>query len=201
MGPRRSRYARERAGLKPIKPRIVIATEGLHTERAYFSACLGDRDRAYVLDFVRTDNASAPKHVLRRMERHLRESPLENQDEAWIVVDRDTWPESELARLVAWTRQSSRRHLALSNPKFEYWLLLHFEDCHGLDGEGDCDIRLRRHWPGFEKNATGMELLRARIDQAVERARLRDTPRCDDWPRTCGTTVYRLVEHLLRFPC
>jgi hypothetical protein len=33
---------------------------------------------------------------------------------------------------------------------------------------------------------------------AVRRARRRDNPPCDDWPRSTGTTVYKLVENILK---
>ncbi|MCF6178109.1 MAG: hypothetical protein L3J63_01800 [Geopsychrobacter sp.] len=35
------------------------------------------------------------------------------------------------------------------------------------------------------------------VPEAVERASRRDTPPCADWPRTTGTTVYRLVQSLM----
>lgn len=194
-----SRYSRTRAGLKPVKPRIVIATEGTHTERAYFSSCLGGNARRYTLEFVQADNASAPRHVLRRMERHLRGAPLGEGDEAWIVVDRDNWPESDLNQISDWARSARNRFLALSNPKFEYWLLLHFEDASGVQSNRDCDERLRKNLPNYEKSTLVAETFRSSLSTAVERARLRDTPPCGDWPRTPGSTVYRLVERLLQF--
>lgn len=195
-----SQYSRRRAGLKPVKPRIVIATEGTHTERAYFSACLGGNNRKYALEFVATDHASSPRHVLRRMKRHLRGAPLRERDEAWVVIDRDTWPESDLKQVSDWTLPAKNRFLALSNPKFEYWLLLHFEDASGVRSNRDCDERLQKSLPRYDKSALVSDPFLHSIATAVERARLRDTPPCDDWPRTPGSTVYRLVERLLLFP-
>ena len=37
-------------------------------------------------------NGSDPRHVLGRMKNYLRQTPLDKEDEAWIVVDQDKWP-------------------------------------------------------------------------------------------------------------
>ncbi len=38
----------------------------------------------------------------------------------------------------------------------------------------------------------------ASINMAVKRAQKQDNPPCDTWPTTTGTTVYRLVERILK---
>jgi hypothetical protein len=43
------------------------------------------------------------------------------------------------------------QYFALSNPKFEYWLLLHFNDGTGIASSRDCSDRLKRHLPGYDK--------------------------------------------------
>lgn len=89
--------------------------------------------------------------------------------------------------------------LALSNPKFEYWLLLHFEDGDGIASPRDCSERLKRRLPGYEKGIDARKITRDRIDVAIRRARQRDNPPCADWPHVLGgTTVYRLVENILQ---
>jgi len=46
-------------------------------------------------------------------------------------VDANSWPEDQLLELHGWSTEDSRYGLAVSNPKFEFWLLLHFEDGNG----------------------------------------------------------------------
>ena len=57
------------------------------------------------------------------------EFKLKQGDQLWLVIDRDpqSWKEKQIALI---GRECSRRkyYLALSNPCFELWLLLHFED-------------------------------------------------------------------------
>ena len=59
---------------------------------------------------------------------YLKSKKLRKGDEAWIVVDKDNWSDHDLAQLFKWALQSDSYGFALSNPKFEFWLLLHFED-------------------------------------------------------------------------
>ena len=86
----------------------------------------------------------------------------------------------------------------LSNPKFEYWLLLHFEEGTGITSSRDCSDRLKRHLPAYDKGIDARTITPERIDEAIRRARRQDNPPCRDWPRALGgTTVYRLVENIL----
>lgn len=114
------------------------------------------------------------------------------------MVDRDQWSEHQLARLHRWSQGANNYGFALSNPKFEYWLLLHFEGAKGVRTSRECSRRLRRHLPGYDKDVHGRKFTRTNIENAVRRAEERDNPPCVDWPREPGqTTVYRLVGKLL----
>ena len=87
----------------------------------------------------------------------------------------------------------------VSNPKFEYWLLLHFEDGTRITSSRNCSERLKGYMPGYDKGIDPQKITRDMIDNAVKRARQRDNPPCIDWPRSIGvTTVYKLIENILR---
>ncbi len=161
--------------------------------------CFGGNEHPYTLEFAPANHASAPSHVVKRMERQPRKRPLGNGDQAWMLVDKDAWNESSLLELSKWVRGGDAYHLALSNPKFEYWLLLHYESGNALKDARDCDTRLLRHWSTYTKSTENMSHLKTRVQDAIANARHRDTPPCEDWPRTPGSTVYRLVERLLQF--
>jgi len=94
--------------------------------------------------------------------------------------------------------QQENYGFALSNPKFEYWLLLHFEDGTGVNSSRDCTDRLKRWMPDYDKAIDTRKISQAQIDDAIRRARQRDHPPCEDWPKNLGqTTVYRLIENIL----
>jgi len=124
---------------------------------------------------------------------------MQSGDQAWLVVDKDHWRDEQLLELHAWTKENDAYHLALSNPCFELWLLLHFEDGVGGTSASDLRRKLRQHLPDYNKDIGPRQISRTQIDAAIDRARQLDQPPCGDWPRTAGrTTVYRLVENILQ---
>ncbi len=58
-----------------------------------------------------------------------------------------------------------------SNPCFELWLLLHYEDIHHLFHRDEIIEKLKRHIPGYEKALSGtFQLTQAMLADAVARA-------------------------------
>ena len=104
----------------------------------------------------------------------------------------------DLAALASWAGSDERRGLALGNPNFEFWLLLHFEDGTGIGSALACRDRLRGHIPGYKKRIRPGQVSVQAVREAVGRAEKRDQPRCRDWPRAPGqTTVYRLAKRFI----
>ncbi|MDR0415857.1 MAG: RloB family protein [Propionibacteriaceae bacterium] len=174
---------------------FFVATEGRKTEPQYFAML--NSQSATVWVHCLTPKASAPASVRRTMDRHLAEQGIRPGDEAWLVVDKDRWPEAEIDSLCQWA-SAQHRGLAVSNPKFEYWLLLHFEDGAGAATPAEITRRLRLHLPEYDKGVNQAAFPVGSVAEAVTRARRRDSPPCRGWPRQPGqTTVYRLVERIL----
>ena len=88
-------------------------------------------------------------------------------DEAWLIVDKDQWTDAQLMQLHEWARKGDNQGFALSNPKFEYWLLLHFEDGIGISSAQDCTARLKEHLPEFDKGFDVRKITRDKIVNAV----------------------------------
>ncbi|MBI4776012.1 MAG: RloB domain-containing protein [Deltaproteobacteria bacterium] len=198
MSQEKRRTFRRRVGQRRYKKLFVIAAEGVKTEPQYFK-WLNDQYTTMQIRPLKVGHDSAPPQVLKRMVDYLKREDLKNSDEAWLVVDKDQWTEEQLAQLHEWSLRKSNYGFALSNPKFEYWLLLHFEDGKGVAGSRECSDRLMRHLPNYDKGIDVRQITRERVADAIQRAKVRDNPPCTDWPRTTGsTTVYRLVENILK---
>ena len=192
--PRRHDRFKRPLGRRRYRRLFVLATEGVRTEPEYFGLFNDLADTHITI--VQHGRASSPDHVLRAMRRHLKQAPLRDDDQAWIVIDIDAWTEEQLQAVHAWSVESERFGLAVSNPMFEYWLLLHFDDGDEVTSARECRDRLARHLPVGSRGGLPIEHLRGGVDGAVERASRRDCPPCPDWPRQVGTTVYRLVQAL-----
>ena len=178
-------------GKRPYARLFVIATEGAKTEPQYFSLFNGLSVTVQV-DCLKGNNRSSPADVLKRMERRLESECLRKSDEAWLVVDKDQWTDDQLRILRDWAASRRNYGLAISNPKFEYWLLLHFEDGNGVPTSRVCSERLKQHLPNYAKGVMPGQLTRTMIQEAVDRAKRREMH-----GEAIGSTVYMLVERIL----
>ncbi len=128
---------------------------------------------------------------------------MRNGDELWILLDRDEachTPE-QLATLGRWAEaQEGAFFIAISNPRFEYWLLQHFEPSPSLAAAMN-DRALERYLPGYadRKDIARYTLLlpRERIVAALEHAHRRNTwPDCQQ-PDIIGSAAALLVARVL----
>ena len=189
---------------------IVIASEGKATERIYFKALAKEytnpRVHVHILErSIDEQNNSSPDHVLKQLNDYKSQYELEADDELWLVADKDRWTEAMLSRVAM--------HMALSNPCFELWLLLHIEDAASLPPEEQkqwmenrrksknadpyLKVRLRKNMGSYHESSYDALALIAHVEDAIERARALDKNPNDRWPQTLGTRVYLLAESVM----
>lgn len=197
MGRRSFRRVSETRNYRPV---FIIATEGRETEPAYFRmGIFGSRERPVRVKVLGRRRNSSPQAVLGQMRRHLSSYQKKDGDEAWLVVDKDQWGVQDLKVLHVWSQSAPYKNLAVSNPQFEYWLLLHFKDGNGINGKAACLSRLKRYMPNYSKsNLPISKFTVTRVQSAIKRAKSQDNPPCTKWPVGTGTTVYRMVEKILK---
>ncbi|MFS8064753.1 MAG: RloB family protein [Byssovorax sp.] len=101
------------------------------------------------------------------------------------------------------SEEASRRgwNVAISNPCFEVWLLLHFSsDLATINDYGDSvEAVLRSALGSYDKCRTPAQCLNAEaLLQAIASARLGDTEPANPIPRLPGTRVYRLFDSIFK---
>ncbi len=188
MASRRRSFGR-RAPVRSYRKRFVVATEGQETEPQYFSMFNSKNSTVQVV-LLGSKRKTSPGQVFDR----LKKEDIGKNDPAWIVIDRDTWDEEELNQVFNSCKAKGFK-MAMSNPMFEYWLLLHFEDGNGINA-GNVKSRLKAHLPNFTKSHVEVHKIKPGIDDAIIRAERKDNPPCAKWPSATNTTVYRLVKEL-----
>ena len=118
-------------------------------------------------------------------------------DEVWCVLDVDEHARLGEARTVA---EQAAIRLAISNPCFELWLVLHFAD-HGahLNAKRTTEL-LKKHFPGYEKHVR-FESLSPGYADAVRRAAALDQrhAKAGTDGGNPSTGVYRLTERIREF--
>ena len=197
---------------------IVIASEGKDTERIYFKALAKEytNPRVHVHILERSEdeqNNSSPEHVLEQLNDYKIQYELEADDELWLVVDKDRWTEAMLSRVATECSQEVAMHMALSNPCFELWLLLHMEDAASLTTEEKkqwmenrrksknadpyLKVRLRQKMGSYHESDYDAPALIVHVEEAIARAKDLDNNLTDRWPQTLGTRVYLLAESVM----
>ncbi|KPA08800.1 abortive phage resistance protein [Candidatus Magnetomorum sp. HK-1] len=146
MSKKRRQFKRP-LGQKSYRKLFVIAVEGAKTEPQYFT--IFNNQQSIIRIHCLKGAHSSPPYVLKRMLNYLRREDLRKKDEAWLVVDKDQWTDDQLIKLLEWSQKADNYGFALSNPKFEYWLLLHFEDATGIKNSRDCVERLKKYLQCF----------------------------------------------------
>ena len=215
--PKKSRPLDRTSGAPRDTSIVVIACEDTHAVKQYFSKFRTRRVQYNILPTV--DGDSSPRAVLERLDFYRSEFATEEHDELWICIDADHWIRGQHQREFSQMLQECRSKgygVAISNPCFEVWLLMHFaevDDSLLLELLGEepsgvvtddqrssfrCDkfeARLRQAAGGYNKsNVARLRLTAEQVLQATERARRLDG--IGDVPNCPGTRVYKLIDAL-----
>jgi len=176
---------------------FIVATEGKETEKQYFRMFNSTRIKVEILATTE-DGKSSPEYVLERLDKCKKQYDLNEDDMLWLVSDVDRWGDKKLSAACSQARQRGY-NLAISNPCFEVWLTLHFEDINTEDRT--CDnfkARLRTILGSYNGSNLNISAYKPNTKDAVNRAKNLHPSSQQDWPPTLGTHVYRLVEILLK---
>lgn len=184
--PRRVEYREERK-------HYLISVEGGVTEREYFERLkklYWDRCNITVLS---KKTESAPANVVEHMSEYR--GSLVDGDEKWCVVDKDRWPADQLQKLRDWKSEKDKisRHVAMSNPKFEMWLVAHFRDLPSTSPSWH-EV-LNAFMPGYDKHIDKGKITDKAVRAAIARGKLL-TPSGEPPENVYGTNVWVLVDHI-----
>jgi hypothetical protein len=116
-------------------------------------------------------------------------------DEVWCVFDVDD--HERLAQAIDQAK-ANRIHVAISNPCFELWALMHYQDQRAYITRDHVRAELRRYIPGYEKSLPCVYLIDT-YDEARTRARfVQDMHlRTGDDPRSNpSSNVWQVIESL-----
>lgn len=193
---------------------IVIAAEGRATENIYFEAMRQELCATNVQLVVlnREDDNSNPANVHRQIKDFMDEYNILDDDQLWIVIDRDDWKEKMLADIAQLCQQNSNLRFSMSNPCFELWLILHLEDIEDYSEEDKKNLfenprlsthgtwtkyHLRKLMGHYQESDYDPSILLPHVEEAICRAEKLDINPKDRWPQTTGTRVYLLAKSIM----
>ena len=202
--PSRRRHRDRRPGRRPPfrdpKPIVLIICEGERSEPEYLEgfarACRNSRVRIEIASEHGAPRilVATAKDLKKRSEAAAKREGDENlaYDAVWCVFDVDEHPQIADARQMA---RDNGIELAISNPCFELWLLLHFRESPGMQHRARICELLSGHVPGYDKRVE-FASYSAGYPQAVKRAEQMDqkAQEVGEPGRNPTTGVYRLTE-------
>ena len=216
----RKRVPFKRESGKKSSRLVVIACEGTNTEPAYFQEYkrLFSKSGVRIEILRREETASNPERILSMLEEFQTTYSLAEDDELWLVIDRDQWEASEIASIAQQCTQNSLLNLAVSTPCFELWLLLHRVDIAKYSEDKIAELLLNKSHPKQDRTPLRKELYNIigrfnhknltphveedflqpeYIQSAIERSQTLDSNLKERWIEgRLGTRVYLLVQSL-----
>ena len=197
-----------RIGRKPAvrspAARIVVATEGKVTEPEYlraFNRLYENPSAQIALIPVGGDPRTVVERAIEEKEKS-KHDPLAKHDTYWAMFDRDSHPRYEEARNLA---RGNGILLATSNPCFELWGVLHYQEQNAPIDRRECQRKLEKLCPGYNasggKTFSDRQTIGQRYPKAVERSS--DSLRRRENEGSPGgnpsTTVHQLTEFIRCF--
>ncbi len=189
-------FRRRPVDVRDIHQRFLIVCEGEKTEPAYFQSFRGP----HVVVRIKSANID-PARIVETAVKQWKEQKAD-YDQVWCVFDRDEVTVERFNRALELARTRNIK-IAYSNPLFELWFLLHFQDCTGPLARQEYGSRLSQCLGrSYAKNDADMyDRLEPHMDDATRRAerlldRYHPSQPFNDDP---STTVHLLVQELRRF--
>lgn len=192
---------------------FILSYEGNDTEPQYYEALrdlLKYKDNIVHIESLKRDKKdtnSAPKYVFKKLKEKKAEYNFSKTDEFWMIIDKDRWVLNEW---VEKCKDEENFYIALSNPCFEFWLLLHFKSIVEFSEEilqsilENKKVSTSRRYidkllsdileNGYNKKNINPKRFLERIEQAIKEAEDLDA---SDVFENLGTHNYKLVKKLL----
>ncbi|MFA8341389.1 MAG: RloB family protein [Rhodothermaceae bacterium] len=217
MGRERKNF--NRSGFKrKVHSLFIIATEGEKTEKQYLNAlqcCEQFNDKKIFIETIVTKKGnSSPRSVISRLDVFKKEYSIAEDDELWLVIDRDkqSWEADEISQ-VAQSCCQKKYFLAISNPCFELWLLLHkkklsdyseneqislFENKRVNKTRTKLEQELKDVFGSYNKANLRTQDYIPYVNTAIQNSSALDDKPNERWPSNLGTHFYKLAKKLLK---
>ena len=162
--PKRVDSFKRRKPYREERKTVLIVCEGGKTEPYYFlDLCRNLKITAVVKIVSGDESGTHPKSIV-----NFAKENRVGFDSIWCVYDRDVHENIHEAHQQA---KDNGFEVGFSNPNFELWILLHFEDQRAEIDKDQCPRKVKRHIPNYEKRMKGVfEFIYQYQDVALARA-------------------------------
>lgn len=196
---------------------IVLAFEGNDTEEIYFEEFKDSKSfnneliYLHLLKRTKDDTNSAPNHVFKKLKKEAKEEYSFNEnDELWMIIDTDRW--KNIPEIIEECKKLKNMFVAVSNPCFEFWLLLHIKEISEYSSDelklilenkkitnkkNYIDTKLAEILGSYNKSNPKPENFIPYLKRAVQQAKDLDTEK-EEYPKKLGSHIYKITEKLIK---
>lgn len=158
---------KRKEGIRPISKKIYIYCEGAKTECNYFRALkahmYAGRHLSESNPIVKPYSIEGPKFTgesgaIKNITaiRNMLPDDLDSKDYVICVIDCDSNSNTDIEKAIKDSRGKNNRkcdiHICFSNPRFELWYLLHYQQCSTCLNEETLNNKLKHYNPDYKKN-------------------------------------------------
>ncbi|HFU77753.1 MAG TPA: RloB domain-containing protein [Epsilonproteobacteria bacterium] len=124
--------------------KVLIVCEGEKTEPHYLTALRDYLKLSQANIKIDPNSDSSPTSVVKYAKDLIRDSPKDPYDHVFCVIDRDrhTDFDTAMAQIDGYKNKDTKLHAIVSNPCFEFWILLHYNyttKLFGVGGDSPCE--------------------------------------------------------------
>lgn len=194
-----------KTGKRRYRNRFDLVCEGSKTEPQYFGWLKQHCDSELIHLAVSTmrTGQSSPGALINKATEISSEVSYQSGDQLWIILDKDRWTVEQFRDLKNWkNRKPKRHHVAVSNPKFEYWVLMHGDNAPGHLSATKCS-ELYSEFMDSKKGFDGSRLSISSVIKASRRSRQKFESSLDGTksefdfvPDNCGSTLFLLIDEI-----
>ena len=166
MARKKARQLSRRAGVRSPKKTVYVFCEGEKTEQDYLRA-LRRSDRVVGNVHIQVDPAAAaPKDLVMRAIKKIQDREV---DECWCIFDVEAPDAHPNIESIVRTAEKHGVRIAVSNPCFELWLVLHHHDVTRYVTTKEI-VRQSKEIDGRDSKGIDGSLYMKNLDQAGQRA-------------------------------
>ena len=123
--------------------KVLIVSEGEKTEPHYLTALRDHLKLSQTNIKIDSNSDSSPTSVVKYAKELIKESIKDPYDHVFCVIDRDLHTDfnTAISQIDGYRNKDTELHAIVSNPCFEYWVLLHFNyttKLFGTSGDSPC---------------------------------------------------------------
>ena len=194
-------YHSRREGIRKPQRTIIIVCEGKETEIIYFN---GFKMRNSGVDIVPMHGkCTDPKSIVAFAEERMSKWSLDfdEGDGLWCVFDVDENTNSILKDTFEHAKTKNIQ-IALSNPCFELWFLLHYKQITSSITRQEAKSELKEFIRDYEKNKNINHLLKDKLSTAIDNAKKlskvheKDSTSLISRESNPSTQVFKLIEFI-----